>query len=188
MAVVIKSIRGREYRYFQQSQRVNGKVVTKSIYLGAVNPKRKRRGGFAIGPLIPNLIVGALKVAGLIAKGRLGPPGGRAFKSKDRYDPLHREKQKAQKAIEALDKKYGIDKTNAETFNASRARLPKEMLREHFLAERAAHRAVDAERATATAPVSADMKAFNERVAATREGSSAATDPSEASTGDEGDS
>ncbi len=41
MPIVIKTIRTRQYYYEQHSQRVGGKVVTKSKYLGPVNPKRK---------------------------------------------------------------------------------------------------------------------------------------------------
>jgi hypothetical protein len=42
MARVIKTIRGRQYYYDQTSQRVDGKVVTTSIYIGPANPRRSR--------------------------------------------------------------------------------------------------------------------------------------------------
>jgi hypothetical protein len=49
MALVIKTIRGRAYRYSQTSKRVNGKVVTKSVYLGPVHSRRPRRPGLLAG-------------------------------------------------------------------------------------------------------------------------------------------
>jgi len=81
MAIVVKTIRGREYRYSQTSQRVAGKVVTKSVYLGPVIPKRKRGGGAfgIVGLTVPNLLVGAVLVGVKTLKGDMGPPGGRAF-------------------------------------------------------------------------------------------------------------
>ena len=44
MAIVIKTIRGRKYRYAQRSYRVNGKVKTKSVYLGPVGGRVRRKG------------------------------------------------------------------------------------------------------------------------------------------------
>ena len=69
MAIVLKTSKDgkRQYRYEQKSVRVAGKVKTPSKYLGAVNPKRKKRDGpgfFAMGGL-------ALAVAGI--KGELKP-------------------------------------------------------------------------------------------------------------------
>jgi hypothetical protein len=62
------------------SQRVGGKVVTKSVYLGPVNPKRKRRGGGLLAALtVPTVIMGTLQAVGLAMKSRIGPPGGRPF-------------------------------------------------------------------------------------------------------------
>ena len=46
MAIVIKTIRRRQYRYSQHSTRVGGKVKTTSVYLGPVNPKRASAEGF----------------------------------------------------------------------------------------------------------------------------------------------
>ena len=40
MTIVIKTIRGREYRYLSWSYRVNGEVVTETKYLGPVKRKR----------------------------------------------------------------------------------------------------------------------------------------------------
>jgi len=45
MAIVIKTIRGRRYRYVQHSVRVDGKVKTKSVYLGPMDPKRLKSEG-----------------------------------------------------------------------------------------------------------------------------------------------
>jgi hypothetical protein len=44
MAIVIKTIRGRQYRYAQRSYRINGKVKTKSVYLGPVGGRVRRKG------------------------------------------------------------------------------------------------------------------------------------------------
>jgi hypothetical protein len=44
MTIVIKTIRGRQYRYAQHSYRVNGKVKTKSVYLGPVCGRVRRKG------------------------------------------------------------------------------------------------------------------------------------------------
>ena len=44
MAIVIKTIRGRQYRYAQRSYRVNGKVITESVYLGPVGGRVRRQG------------------------------------------------------------------------------------------------------------------------------------------------
>jgi hypothetical protein len=44
MAIVIKTIRGRQYRYAQRSYRINGKVKTKSVYLGPVGGRVRRQG------------------------------------------------------------------------------------------------------------------------------------------------
>jgi hypothetical protein len=46
MAIVVKTIRRRQYRYSQHSVRVGGKVKTTSIYLGPVEPKRVKSEGF----------------------------------------------------------------------------------------------------------------------------------------------
>lgn len=71
MAEVIKTIRGRQYRYLNESKRVNGKVVTKSRYLGPVHPKRKRGPG-----VLGQLLGGGLSIAAHAVKGTLPPPGG----------------------------------------------------------------------------------------------------------------
>jgi hypothetical protein len=42
MAIVVKTIRGRGYYYQQESRRIAGKVKSPSIYLGPVNPRRRR--------------------------------------------------------------------------------------------------------------------------------------------------
>jgi len=47
MAIVIKTIRGRQYRYQQSSSRIAGKVVTKSTYLGPVGGRVRRKGVLA---------------------------------------------------------------------------------------------------------------------------------------------
>ena len=51
MAIVIKTIRRRQYRYSQHSVRVGGKVKTTSVYLGPVDPKRATAEGFLRGNL-----------------------------------------------------------------------------------------------------------------------------------------
>jgi hypothetical protein len=150
--VVIKTIRGRQYRYLQESHRVNGKVVTTSIYLGPLAPKR-HGGGF--GTLFPNLVLGAAMLAGHAVKGNFKT---RHYKEKPYVD--QRARSIAEKAIRELDRRYAIDKTNADTFNASRARLPKEMLDEYERAQLKA--AVPTEKKSTMSP---DMKEFAERVA-----------------------
>ena len=47
MAIVIKTIRGRQYRYAQTSRRIGGKVVTKSVYIGPVGGRVRRKGVLA---------------------------------------------------------------------------------------------------------------------------------------------
>jgi hypothetical protein len=42
--IVIKTIKGRQYRYQQRSYRQGGKVRTETIYLGPVDGGRRRRG------------------------------------------------------------------------------------------------------------------------------------------------
>lgn len=42
--IVIKTIKGRRYRYWQRSYRDGGRVRTKSIYIGPVDGGRQRRG------------------------------------------------------------------------------------------------------------------------------------------------
>jgi hypothetical protein len=44
MAIVIKNIRGRRYRYHQRSYREGGRVRTKSTYLGPVDGPPRRKG------------------------------------------------------------------------------------------------------------------------------------------------
>jgi hypothetical protein len=163
-SISIKTIRNRQYRYLQWYE--GGSRVPKSQYLGPVNPKRKRRGGLLSGLTIPTALMGSLLVAGLAAKGRLGKPGGRAYTNKS-PDPLQRATQIAHKAVEAIDRHYAIDKTDAESFNASRARLPPEMQQEYQRAQMNVWRGVGAERERLqpALPVSPDMKAFSERVA-----------------------
>jgi hypothetical protein len=41
MAIVTKTIRGRQYYYSQHTTRVNGKPKSPSTYIGPVNPKRR---------------------------------------------------------------------------------------------------------------------------------------------------
>jgi len=41
MAIVIKTIRGRQYYYSQHTTRVNGKPKSPSTYIGPVSPKRR---------------------------------------------------------------------------------------------------------------------------------------------------
>jgi len=185
MSVKIKTIRGRQYHYLDVSQRVNGKVVTKSTYLGAVNPKRKRRGGGVLGGLtVPTFLMGALLVGVKAVRGELKI---RTYREKP-VEPVsvHRARQIAQKAIEGLDRKYAIDKTNAASFNASRARLPKEMQDEYQRAQMTTWKAVDAARPKA--PVSPDMKAFSDRLAevSRAQAEKTATAKGEAPAGDEG--
>jgi len=67
MARVIKVIGGREYVYEQRSRRVNGKVVTTSVYLYPVTPRRKKRDGFGF------VAVGLVSVALTALKGDLKP-------------------------------------------------------------------------------------------------------------------
>src|SRR4051794_21764944 len=55
MAIVTKTIKGNAYRYEQHSQRVGGKVVTKSKYLGPVTPKRKKD-GLTLGAIVAGLL------------------------------------------------------------------------------------------------------------------------------------
>jgi hypothetical protein len=55
------------YVYKQRSYRVGGKVKTESIYLGPVNRKRKKGGGFpAVNPM--NVVVGVFGLAVQLAK------------------------------------------------------------------------------------------------------------------------
>lgn len=65
MAIVVKTIRGRQYRYFQVSRRVGGKVVTTSTYLGPVFPRRRRGDGAGF------LLFGLLSLGVAAAKGEL---------------------------------------------------------------------------------------------------------------------
>jgi hypothetical protein len=170
MAIVIKTKKsGLQYRYAQHSYRDNGKVKTPSIYLGPVRPKRKRRGGFLAGLTLPTFLVGALLVGIKTVKGEMKT---RTYKEKP-VEPVsvHRARQIAQKEIERLDRHYAIDKTNADTFNASRGRLPKEMFEEYQRGQMAASGAVHAEqeRREPPTPMSPDMKAFNDRLAEVRQ-------------------
>jgi hypothetical protein len=47
VTIVIKTIRGRRYRYAQTSRRIGGKVVTKSVYIGPVGGRARRKGVLA---------------------------------------------------------------------------------------------------------------------------------------------
>lgn len=51
MAEVIKTIKGRRYRYLNISRRVHGKVKTTSIYLGALEPRRRTGEGWLKGQI-----------------------------------------------------------------------------------------------------------------------------------------
>lgn len=70
MIVIKKHTRtGHKYRYWQESTRINGKVVTHSVYLGPLIPRR--RGGF---------VVFGLATMGIkAATGQLGPAGGKPY-------------------------------------------------------------------------------------------------------------
>jgi hypothetical protein len=187
MTLKIKTIRGRGYYYNDVSKRVGGKVKTTSQYIGPVDPKRKRRGGGFGGLTLPTAIIGALAFAGMAAMGRLKTPH---YKEKQREPlPVHRAKQIAEKQLEALDRHYAIDKTNADTFNASRARLPKEMQEAYQRAQMAAWRAVDAERERVSppTPMSPEMKAFNDRLTAHRAEQAARTVTPSASAAPQGE-
>jgi hypothetical protein len=54
MALVIKNIKGRPYWYYQESQRVLGKVQTPGKYLCPVYPKRKK--GLTLGIILGGLL------------------------------------------------------------------------------------------------------------------------------------
>jgi hypothetical protein len=190
MAIVIKNIRGREYQYAQTSQRVAGKVVTKSVYLGPVKPKRIRRGG---GFTLPTFLMGSLLVAGLAMKGQLGKPGGRAFHNKP-VEPvsLHRAKQKANNKLRELYAKHQMDDTHPDKFQASFNRLPKEIQAEVLATRKAVFGKVQASKPPAreivtTKQMTPDMQAFADQIGRARaEQAEKAAAKGKASAGDEG--
>jgi hypothetical protein len=112
---VIKTIGGRRYRYLQKTYRVGGKVKTKSIYLGPVDPPRRRKLDFR------GLLPGVAQILFEALKG-----GGRShsYKSKDR--PSGRDRQSHQAAMRALLRQYGVDASSPKAFNATRALLTPE--------------------------------------------------------------
>lgn len=74
MARVTKTIGGRQYYYDQHSVRTGKKVKTTSIYIGPVNPIRKKG-------ILHQIFGGAASMAALAAVGKLGKAGGSGKKS-----------------------------------------------------------------------------------------------------------
>lgn len=167
MAISIKSSKDgkRQYRYLQHSVRVSPtKVKTKSVYLGPVNPIRKRKPGVTVGEVVSNILMGGLAFAAAAAKGKLATPH---YKSAP-YDEGWRQRKVLDDQLRQLDQHYAIDRTNAERFNETRGRLPAEMQEEYARAEMALWRAyhADKERHQPKAEISPGMKELSERIAA----------------------
>lgn len=120
-----------------------GKKKPVTRYLGAVNPKRKSKIDWR------GVLSGVAAMGVSAAIGKLGPPGARAYHDKHRASA--RTEQTYRAAERQLDEKYGIDRSSAEAWRASHARLPDEMLREKVMAERAAAKELHAARAEAKA-------------------------------------
>ena len=178
MALVIKKIGGRGYWYEQHSVRVNGKVVTKSIYVGPVAPIRKKKSD----PSIPKKRGGfGFFIGGVVALGIQGATGkAKLHRLSDMDKPLKatpsdgaRDRNKMRDGVRALDRKYGVDRSNTESWRDTRARLSPELFEEHIQGERAAQREYQEARSAADLPtgqgqVAADMRAFSDRLASAR--------------------
>jgi hypothetical protein len=116
---VIKTINGRQYEYLQTSYREGGKVRTKSVYVGPVGGrKRRKRGGGGFTPVNPAaIILGGIALAMHIAKYGTKSPN---YKSPNRPpDPrsarhmLDRERQRWERRIEDAKAGYGKPKADA---------------------------------------------------------------------------
>lgn len=144
VALVIKTIRGRKYRYLQHSYRENGKVRTKSKYLGPVGAGiRPRKMGATFFDFLANLAI--LGGAVLLEESKLPH-----YKEHKAYD---REAKKLDDTFRALDTKYGISNANAQEYHQSRSRMPPEMREEYQQQYWAAVRAYHAEKAREHAPM-----------------------------------
>jgi hypothetical protein len=108
---VVKTIKGKKYLYRQSSKRVGKKVKTMSTYLGPV----------------ANTLAGILTFGGYLAKHGIEPTPHHKAKSYEK-----RSEKIAAKDIRAVDRKYGVDKSDRDAFHASLSRLSPEMRREHF--------------------------------------------------------
>jgi hypothetical protein len=164
MAIVTKTQKsGRQYRYAQHSYRVGGKVKTKSVYLGPVNPKRTRKPGVTVGEVVTNILMGGLAFAASAATGKLATPHYKPTP----YDEGWREKKVLDDQLRRLDEHYLIDKTNAERFNETRARLPREMFQEYSRAQLALTRTyqTEKERHQPKADTPPAIKEFADRLA-----------------------
>jgi len=179
MALVIKKIGRRGYWYEQHSVRVNGKVVTKSIYVGPVAPIRKKKSD----PSIPKKRGGfGFFIGGVVALGIQGATGkAKLRRLSDMDKPVKatpsdgaRDRNKMRDGVRALDHKYGVDRSNTEAWHDTRARLSPELFQEHGRGERAAQREYQearsaADRSTKQEPqLAADMRAFSDRLASAR--------------------
>lgn len=96
--IVIKTIKGRQYRYQQRSYRQGGKVRTETIYLGPVDGGRRRKGLLRrIGDLIE-----ANRTR------RLGLPDEETLLMQ--YNEIvERERQERAKALADLHARYGLN-------------------------------------------------------------------------------
>lgn len=138
---------GKLIEYWQESYRVPGRKTPVTKCLGPVNPKRKKID-------LGGTIKGAVAFGVTAALGKLGPPGGKAFKSKA-YEPTR--PGHTFRAVERqLDEKYGIDRSSPEAWRASHARLPAEMAQEMMKATTAAARTYHAAMAEAKAQTPSD--------------------------------
>jgi hypothetical protein len=152
--VVIKTIKGRRYRYLQSSYRVGGKVRTISRYLGPVDGPKRKKGKLdfrGAGPGLLKLGIDALR-------GRANPP---PYRTKHRESA--RSLQIANKAQRELDRLYGLDRSSPERWRETYGRLGenKELLKEWFQKYHAIGRAHVAEKARQreAAPKTAEERA-----------------------------
>jgi hypothetical protein len=112
---VIKTIGGRQYEYLQTSYREGGKVKTKSVYIGPVGGRKRKKRGGGFPPVNPAAIVlGGIALAMHIAKHGVKSPD---YKSRNRPpDPRSWDAQLAyerRKWAERIANAKGIRRTSA---------------------------------------------------------------------------
>lgn len=111
---VIKTIRGRRYKYRQETYREGGKVKTRSVYIGPVDGPKRRRKGISVGDIFRALF----EVGGYVAvKGTKRP----SYKTKNRPpDPrsmkhmLDEARQKWERQIDDAKMGYGKQKAKVQ--------------------------------------------------------------------------
>jgi hypothetical protein len=111
--VVIKTIKGRQYRYFQSTYRSGGKVRTNSKYIGPVGGGKRKRSTSVSDVLMNVFTLGVKAAAGELKERHYAK----------RRAPSHRSKHVADKATRELDRLYGLDRSTPERWRETWERL-----------------------------------------------------------------